>query len=305
MDRVAATTSSVERMACFSTPGTNLKPPGLVESSVPASPSGWRRTKTDKMLWKEKGCPIPDDDGNDLRLARARELVELGHLDLAFDVLTCGSWRCNQRWCPRCGPVNLQAHRAFVRAAHGKMTTPVLAVFKVYSRKLTKASLETAYDELRRGIRAVSRCRSMRSVRMAVGKIEAVPVALGGRSVWHVHAHILLDVDGELDVKAVQGDLRRITRRKSSSFDVEPIISDAAVTAYITKVRDVCPAPGRLTLDQFDQLMGVFKHRELLISWGLGGRGRKVDARRVRLEPVSPFVPMRRASSREGIRFIF
>jgi hypothetical protein len=132
----------------------------------------------------------------------------------------------------------------------------------------------------------------MRGVGKAVGKIEAVPTDFGGRKVWLVHAHLLLDVDGKPDMKVVRGDLRRVTHRRNSYFDIEPIISGAAVTAYITKARDVCPDPGRFTLEQFEQIMLTFKHKELLVSWGVGRRGKKARPSAAAL-PVSSFVPVR------------
>jgi hypothetical protein len=159
------------------------------------------------------------------------------------------------------------------------MKRPALAIFKIYSGRLTKGSLEAAYENLRHGIRAASRCTSMRGVTMAIGKIEAVPVNLGGKMVWLVHAHVLLDIDGELSVKAIRSDFRRVTGRRNSFFDVQGIRSGTAITAYITKARDVAPEPGRFTLDQFEQLIGAFKGKELLVSWGVGLRGKSAKAK--------------------------
>lgn len=288
MDRVAAHALSVESRTVFSTPGTNLKPPGLVGGSV--HDDGWRRTRKDRERWKQHGCPFPDDDRGDVRLARARELVALGYLDMAFNVFTCGSWRCNERWCPRCGRARTGNHKVFVSQVHRRMKAPVLALFKVYSRRFTKPALDAAYDALRSGIRAVSRCKSMCSVRRAVGRIEAVPTILGGKMVWLAHAHVLLDVDGVLDDAPVREDFRRVTRKKNSFFGFQTIESHSAIVEYITKARDVCPDPG-MPIEHLAHLMGAFRHKELLLSWGVGGRGRKAGAKRARPDTVSPFVP--------------
>lgn len=165
------------------------------------------------------------------------------------------------------------------------MKRPALVIFSVYTKALSAAALERAYDRLRAAIRATQRCRSFRMVTKGIGCIEAVPSDLGGRlkgrKVWHVHAHVIIDLGerGELDVEAVRRDFRRCakktTGRDRSYFGLEEIRSEQAVERYITKARDVCPTPGARTREELDQLIKVLKGKELLVSWGVKDRGGK------------------------------
>jgi len=159
------------------------------------------------------------------------------------------------------------------------MEHPVLALFKVYSKGRSNSALADAYGALREGIRAVRRMPSLRSVKKAIGRVEAVPTTLGYQTVWHVHAHMIFDVQrAHVDEQAVRRDFRIATRRGNADFGVEPIRSMNDVLGYITKARDVCPAPGKLTVDQLDQLIDAFRGKQLVISWGLTDRGRRDSA---------------------------
>lgn len=261
-----------------------MRPPnsdtgGIVESSVHLLPEqGWQKKKKAYTKWLMAGSPIPEDS-SEPREARATEMLALRYHERAFDILSCSSWVCRDRFCPKCGVERLRDHRAAVRRARRKMKRPVLMIFSVYTRVLSASALELGYDRLRDGIRRTLRCKSLRKVKIAIGRIEAVPTDLDGRleyKIWHIHAHVIGDLgdgDDELDLDAVNVDFKRVTKRSNSFFGVEEFRSAKAVERYITKSRDVCPAPGTRTLTELDQLIRVLKGKELLVSWGVKHRG--------------------------------
>ncbi len=261
---------------------------GIVEGSVHILPEApWTTKRRDYENWVKAGQPLPESD--DPKVGRAAEMVQLGYLPRAFSILRCASWACRDRFCPTCGVERLRDHRDLVRRVRKRMKRPVLVIFSVYSKALSAAALERAYQRLRSAMRATQRCRSFSTVKSGIGRIEAVPSDLGGRlkgrKVWHVHAHVIVDLGegDELDVSAVRRDFNRCakktTGRDRSYFGLQEIRSVRALESYITKARDVCPAPGVRTLEELDQLITVFKGKELLVSWGVKDRGLRRSTR--------------------------
>lgn len=261
----------------FKTNVTNSDTIGVIEVSrhtIHASSVGSYRDSFEE--WKRKGCKIEAEDLENLQGARAHELLQLNHVGRAYRVLRCSTFECRDRLCPKCAQTRSREHRNLVSKTVQKMTKPVLSVFKVYSSSFSALALSRAYGRLRRGISNLRRLKSFRDIRVGIGRIEAVPVLLGGKRVWHVHAHMLLDAAATaLDAREVRKDFRNCTKVRNSDFDFEDIRSELAVIRYITKARDVCPAPGVLDLQALSDLAFASRGREVLIRWGLSGRGKR------------------------------
>lgn len=156
-----------------------MRPPnsdtsGIVESSAHGLPKpAWLKRKRAYEDRLEKGHPIPDNDNdNDPRAARAAELVELRYLERAFKILECSSWICRDRLCPKCGVERLRDHRGLVRRVRRKMKRAVLVIFSVYTRVLSAAALELAYERLRTAMRGVQRCNEVGGFQVCIRRVS-------------------------------------------------------------------------------------------------------------------------------------
>lgn len=159
------------------------------------------------------------------------------------------------------------------------MVNPVAVLASVYSHDLT--GLRETADALTTCIATLRRQASFRSVaRGGIGGIE-IKVSDDGRR-WVVHAHLALDVRGEVNWQDVKARWRTLTHgsgRFGPGPDSEQVRDPDAFARYATENEKHFPNDDdSVNLGLFEHYVDAVRGRRLFLSWGTA---RKPTATRV------------------------
>jgi len=205
--------------------------------------------------------------------ARGAELEAMNYDVRAKRVRECGAVSrrvCKLPYCPSCGArkaarnadLAIVAAARFERPIFATLTRPTEGPFRL------AAGLDHYRDALLRWRRSNPVARVVRG---GVGGLE--PHLDRARSLWAVHAHLLLDVTASVDLDDLAerwgiatGD-RGLFLISAKGADVESLTDSAR---YATKARDWCPPPGALPLTALNALFRAMRGRRVLIAWGTG-----------------------------------
>lgn len=144
-----------------------------------------------------------------------------------------------------------------------KMTNPIVVAFVVLDRDLSKA-----ISGLRTAIARIRRRACMGNVSSGSGAIEAKTTVRGH---WSAHCHLVIDVDGELQLDTISAAWHALVSGHGAVvLHGTPELQNAdAATRYACKAEGFCPPPARMSLDELDELRTALKGRRLPIRWGL------------------------------------
>jgi len=202
---------------------------------------------------------------------RARQLEELGYTTMAARVRACG-WTaggfrtCKQRVCPECSQRIAHKHAGQVVAAVAAMVHPVYALFTYRSKGVGAPALRSAVTSFRHGLRLLRERRFFACVRAGVGAIETSLSKDG--TVWQVHSHMALDIQGGLDEAVLVAVWKKVTANRGEVQLHDAIYSPEGFATYTTKADTWCPPPGKTNpLHLLEVVMRGVHGRRLMIAW--------------------------------------
>lgn len=209
----------------------------------------------------------------DVQEARASELRALGDYTGAHRVLMCGAegapwgrrW-CRRRDCPACAQAAATRNAARVlegmRRFRGESTVAVLLTSTVPLSRLAEG-----IKGFRAALSTLRKRDCIRNVLGAVGGIETKVTA--NEHMVNLHAHLALDVSGDLDERAIASAWRELT---GGRFSVDPenreVLSPQRFGKYVSKPDTWSPEPGSLSLEALDLLRRGVKGKRLAVAWG-------------------------------------
>jgi hypothetical protein len=253
----------------------------------------------------------------DPELARMTELIELGDHRIAKRISACGQLvetkkqrkviaaPCNRRECLRCVAQRIYPkYRRQIAQGAREMRNPISVRFSVASHG--EHDLEAAINLLRTSLQKLRRLVSMRDATKGVGLIHP---AHARNERWHPHVHLLIDAPERFDLARVEKDWERLTsgwghvelRPRTTPSDEGAQAGDPEdlerAANYIAHSADWAPENGALPLPQYAQLRQAIEGRQLLVSWGLTGRGRRRGSEPVRRPGTDPNTAYRRSAT--------
>lgn len=210
----------------------------------------------------------------DVQEARASELRALGDYTGAHRVLMCGAegapwgrrW-CRRRDCPACAQAAAARNAARVlegmRRFRGESTVAVLLTSTVPLSRLAEG-----IEGFRAALSTLRKRDCFRNVLGGAGGIETKVTA--NEHMVNLHAHLALDVAGELPEQEIASAWRELTGRGRFSVDPEnpEVLSPVRFSKYATKPDTWSPEPGSLSLEALDLLRRGVKGKRLAVSWG-------------------------------------
>ncbi len=237
-------------------PTPPISSPPLVESSLPE----------DVVLTWADLAQEPQE-------LRARELELLGYSTMAARVRMCGwtssgsgYWTCKQRLCPQCSKRIADRHADALARAIAAMTQPVEVLFTYRSKGLGAPTLRTAITAFRRGLRLLRARAIFACVPAGIGAIEASRSDDG--TVWQVHSHMALDIQGSVDEKLLAKAWKKVTAGRGVVQLRKNIYSPTGFADYTTKATTWSPLPGTTKpLYHLEVLKRGFQGRQLVIAW--------------------------------------
>lgn len=252
---------------------TNASPSPVLEKQHAANPSPPHLQSP--LLETSASGELPEnwhDLIHEPQELRAQELEKLGYMTMAARVRSCG-WTvggfrtCKLRLCTECGRRIASRNADLVIAALATMKHPVEVFFSYRSMGLGAPTLRAAVSGFRHGLRLLRDRRVFAHVRAGIGAIETkLSVDM---TVWLVHAHTALDIDGALDAGLVTAAWKKVTKDRGDEVDVrKPIYSHTAFGKYVTKADTWCPTPGSVPVHLLDIVARGVRGRRLLVTWG-------------------------------------
>ncbi len=189
---------------------------------------------------------------------------------------------CRRRECPVCAATVLYpGYLRKLRQGARKLCDPISIRFSIASRN--EHDLAAAIDLLRKGLGKMRRRKSMKDVASGIGMLHP---AHGRDKRWHPHFHLLIQADTGIDFPRIEADWKEVTSgwgyvalRPDDERDGRPLQGDPGdgreATAYIAHSDDWSPPDAGCNPDRYRVLHDAIEHRQLLVSWGIDGRGRK------------------------------
>ena len=225
------------------------------------------------------------EDSADRNLARAIEMIELRDIRRAEAIMRCGlprypggpSWRCRRKLCPECDRRLASRFASTVERDIMSMCTASLTLFFIRSRGL---------DDVGRTLRifreALGRLRRRKAFALTLRKGTGVleTMLTDDMHAFLVHAHLVLAgrlIDDE--VLRLDAAWCALIGCRSGGVGLNPdrpyvdTKDCGALARYISKSSTWCPKPGSLEPRALEALKAGLHGKQLLVRWGLGGRG--------------------------------